>query len=73
MKKFDVSIPRKMYWSDELDNKDFCPECNSKLEHGSSAYLLMIRQKQKYEPLTTLNDGGYFCPDCPVVVLDTET
>ena len=42
------------------------------LENESHAYFLIVKRKQHFEPLTTLNDGGYFCPNCPVVVLDNE-
>ena len=72
MKKFDVSIPRKMFWANESGDKKICPECSSTLENESHAYFLIVKRKQQIEPLTTLNDGGYFCPNCPVIVLDNE-
>ncbi len=72
MKKFDASVPRKMFWSTEIGGKDFCPQCNSKLENESHSYLLLVRKPGDFQPFIVGNDSGYFCSNCPVVVLDHE-
>jgi hypothetical protein len=72
MKKFAASIPRRMYWSDDIGTKEICPECNAKLENESHTYLVVAKHKNDYEPFMIGNDGGYFCSNCPVVVLDNQ-
>ena len=32
----------------------------------------MLKQKKRYESFIMSNEGGYFCPECPVVVLDKD-
>ena len=72
MKKIDVSIPRRMFWSDKLVNKKKCPLCHSMLENEYQSYAVAVWVGQ--EPITfiTGNDHGAFCPECPVVVLDKK-
>lgn len=72
-RKFDSSIPRKMYWSNEIKNKKLCPECNSKLEKEYHSYLIITKTKDDNDFFIIGNDGGYFCPKCPIVVLDHKT
>lgn len=73
--RFDPSIPRAMYWSHEIPSPDKCPECNGSLESEYHLYLLFIKDKQsgEIEPFLTGNDGGSFCSQCPVIVLNTKT
>jgi hypothetical protein len=61
-----------MFWSDEVGGTATCPECGSRLESESHAYLLAVRKKDDIQPFVIGNDGGYFCPDCPTIVLDRE-
>lgn len=72
MKKFDASIPRKMFWSTDVGGTDFCPQCQGRLQNESHSYLLMIREGGEIQPFIAGNDSGYFCPHCPVVVLKYE-
>lgn len=72
MKKFDASVPRKMFWSMKVGGKDFCPQCKSKLENESHTYLLCIRKPGDFQTFIVGNDDGYFCRNFPVVVLDYE-
>jgi len=71
-KKFDASIPRKMFWSNEIPNSKLCPNCNAKLEREYHTYLIATRKEGNYETFITGNDGGYFCPNCDIVVLDWD-
>jgi hypothetical protein len=71
-KKFDSSIPRRMYFSTDLPNSRRCPRCDSKLKKEYQTYMVAVRDKGEFETLITGNDGGSFCPQCPVVVLDYE-
>src|SRR5262245_55431514 len=72
MKKVDVSIPRKMFWSDKLVNKKKCPLCHSALENEYHTYMMVTRSGGETTPFITGNDSGAFCPECPVVVLDRK-
>jgi hypothetical protein len=71
-KKFDASIPKKMYWADEIPNSRLCPNCNAKLEKEYQSYFVEIRKESNYKSFMTGNDEGYFCPNCPIVVLDRD-
>ena len=73
MRKFDASIPRKMFWSTDTGNTDFCPDCHGRLERDSQSYLLLVRENGDVQPLIIGNRDGYFCANCPVVVLDYDT
>jgi len=72
MKKFDVSIPRKMFWSDSLVNRKKCPLCHSTLENEYHHYIMAVRSGKEITTLGVGNDYGSFCPECPVVVLDRK-
>jgi len=72
MKKVDVSIPRKMFWSDKLVNKKKCPLCHSTLENEYHTYMMVTRSGGETTPFMTGNDSGSFCLECPVVVLDRK-
>lgn len=74
MDKFDPSIPRWKYWSDEIEDAGECPRCGRKLEKELHMYMLVIRDSRGYIPDTYgSEDLGHFCPECPIVVLDRET
>jgi len=73
MKKFDVSVPRKMFWSNDVGGTGFCPLCQGRLEQESHSYLLIIRESRDIQSFIVGNDRGHFCERCPVVVLDYET
>jgi hypothetical protein len=72
MKKFDASVPRRMFWSDKLVNKKKCPLCHSTLENEYHHYIMAIRSGKETTTLATGNDSGDFCPECPVVVLERK-
>ncbi len=72
MKKFDASVPRKMFWSTDVGGTDFCPQCHGRLENESHSYLLLVREPGDFQPFIVGNNDGYFCACCPIVVLDHE-
>jgi hypothetical protein len=72
MKKFDASIPRKMFWADRLVNKKKCPICHSTLENEYHHYILAIRRGEEITTLGVGTDYGAFCAECPVVALDRK-
>jgi len=70
MKQIDISIHRWMYWGDEVDSLHICPKCKSSLIHQRRPYLVLVKGRKEIESFIVGTDGGYFCPNCPVVVLD---
>ncbi len=69
-KKYDASIPREMFWSDEIPDRNLCPACNARLEKEPHAYVVLMQKGKDRESFLSGNDGGSFCPNCDVVVLD---
>lgn len=72
-KRHNPSIPRQMYWSDELDESNVCPQCQSPLESEKHTYIVGIHRNEAIQSYLIENDGGYFCPKCPTIVLNTNT
>lgn len=60
----------EMYWSDKLENSKICPKCGTELENKHQTYLAFMQIREDVDSFVTGNKGGYFCPGCPVVVLD---
>ena len=72
MKKFDASIPRKMFWSEKLVNKKKCPLCHSTLENEYHTYAMAVRSGGEITTFIIGNDHGSFCLECPVAVLERK-
>jgi len=73
MKKFNPAIPRRMFWSDDVGGKSQCPRCSSMLENEHQVFVLAIRESHDIHASIVGNNGGYFCPKCPTIVLDSDT
>jgi len=71
-KKHKASLPRQMYWSTKVKDSKKCPTCGSSLENEYHSYILVVWINKESEEFIVGNDHGYFCPKCPVVVLDKE-
>lgn len=67
-----ASIPRQMYWSNQVENSKICHRCGTSLEKEYHSYIIIVRIKKEFEQFVVGTDGGYFCPECPVVVLDRD-
>lgn len=61
-----------MYWSTDVKNIKICPRCGYSLEKEYHSYIIIVRIKNENEQFAVGTDGGYFCPECPVVVLDRD-
>jgi len=72
MGKTDVSAPRKMFRSTDVGGTTHCPECQPPLENENQTYLVAVGIGRNIDPFIFANDGGYFCTQCPVVVLDYD-
>ena len=68
---FDLSIPRRMYYSDRC-GLVICPECNSELIEERCAIMLYVKSDIDEANFMTSLHGSRFCAHCPVVVFDIE-
>jgi len=74
MSKYDPAIPRRKYMSTALKSPRRCPECGGRLEADAQTYYIAVKGRTfEPEPYIVGSDGGYFCPRCPVIVLDAES
>jgi len=71
LKKIDLSVPRRRYYSDEC-NFTTCPECGSSLIEEYSTILLCVKSDSDEGEFMTSLSGSHFCEKCPVVVFDIE-
>ena len=71
--KIDPSIPRRMYWSNQIANPSRCPKCDTLLVHEHQSYAVAIEEGKQLNSFVIGTDGGYFCPECPVAVLDADS
>jgi|SRR5262245_22720241 len=72
MGEIDVSIRRRMFWSDKLVNRKKCPLCHSPLTTEYQTYIMATWSGEEPTPFITGSNDGAFCPECPVVVLDRK-
>ncbi|VAW49332.1 hypothetical protein MNBD_GAMMA04-1512 [hydrothermal vent metagenome] len=72
MKKFDVSEPRWRYWVNKEKNGMRCPRCGGSVEKEHHSYMLLIKKSGDIDSLICGTDGGFFCVDCPSIVLVRE-
>lgn len=70
-RKFDLSIPRRMYYSNEY-SLTFCPECSSELIEEQCPILLCVKSDHDESEFITNLSGSHFCMKCPVVVFDSN-
>lgn len=68
----DPSIPRYRFWSDDIGGKEACPQCGHALVKEQQTYVMVVRQGSRIEPFVVGGKAGFFCPECPTVVLDRE-
>jgi hypothetical protein len=69
-RKFPASIPRVMYWSDEVGGSFSCPNCGAALEAEYHFYLMTTPGHKEADFHMVGNTAGRFCGRCPLVVLD---
>lgn len=71
MAKFSPSIPRRMFWSHEIEDAAVCPRCGAALETEMQTFMAFVRIAGEPQA-AVLEAEASFCPACPVVVLDFE-
>ena len=73
MKKHPESIPRNMFWSSDVGGISRCPGCDESLENESHTYVFATREGEEIDTFIVGGECGYFCQQCPIVVLDDES
>jgi len=69
--KFDLSIPRRWYYSED-SGLSSCPECGLPLIEDNCTVIIAAKSDtDEGEFMSNLN-GSHFCNSCPVVVFDSD-
>lgn len=67
----DASVPRKCIYGYFDDNPGPCPDCGSTLQQQRATYLVFTKSgDEETDSFITGNDDGWFCPQCPTLLLD---
>lgn len=69
--KFDLSISRRKYYSEDC-GLNFCPECGQPLVEGSCSVLIAAKSDTDERDFMSNITGSHFCESCPVVVFDSD-
>lgn len=69
--KFDLSIPRRAYYSSK-HGLALCPECRKPLVEDSSTVLITVKSDKIEGQFMSNLTGSHFCASCPVVVFDSD-
>jgi hypothetical protein len=69
--KFDLSIPRRRYYSEDCGLIS-CPECGLPLIEGSCTVIIAAKSDTDEGEFMSNMTGSHFCESCPVVVFDSD-
>ena len=69
--KFDLSIPRRRYFSDDCGLSS-CPECGLPLIEDNCTVLIAAKSDTDECEFMSNMTGSHFCKSCPVVVFDSD-
>ena len=69
--KFDLSIPRRRYYSEECGLAS-CPECGLPLIEDSCTVIIAAKSDTDEGEFMSNMTGSHFCNSCPVVVFDSD-
>lgn len=69
----DVKTPRECIYKSFPDAPEPCPRCGGSLIQQPQTYLVATRRGRRITDSFMLgSDFGWFCTDCPTVVIDPE-
>jgi len=69
--KFDLSIPRRRYYSEDC-GLSFCPECGLPLIEDKCTVIIAAKSDTDEGEFISNLTGSHFCNSCPVIVFDSE-
>lgn len=69
----DITEPRECIYKTFKDNPGPCPRCDHPLQQSTQTYLIATRRgKRMADSFFVGNDMGWFCANCPTVVINPE-
>jgi hypothetical protein len=69
--KFDLSIPRRRYYSDYC-GLTYCPECGLPLVENNCTVMIVAKSDTDEGEFMSNMGDSHFCSSCPVVVFDSD-
>ena len=67
----DVSSPRECWYQTFAGHPSPCPRCGTPLHQSYQMYMIATRRGPKLaDSFVTGSDFGWFCPNCPAVVIN---
>ena len=69
--KFDLSIPRRKYYSEDC-GLVLCPECGKPLIEDRCTVIIAVKSDKGEGEFLSNMTGSHFCEICPVVVFDSD-
>ncbi len=69
--KFDLSIPRRRYYSEDC-GLTLCPECRKPLIEDGCTVVIAVKSDTDEGEFISNMTGSHFCESCPVVVFDSD-
>lgn len=70
---FDITLPREAIYQSFKGKPGPCPRCGGRLQQRSQTYLVATRSGHRTtDPFMLGGDFGWFCADCPTVVINTD-
>jgi hypothetical protein len=69
----DISIPRECVYKALGNDPGPCPRCGGQLRQSHQTYMIVTKHgDQSGDSFITNGDMGWFCLQCPTVVINTE-
>ncbi len=70
---FDITLPREAIYQSFKGKPGLCPRCGGPLQQRSQTYLVATRRGRRVADSFMLGgDFGWFCADCPTVVINID-
>lgn len=69
--KFDLSIQRRRYYSEDYGLTS-CPECGLPLIEDSCTVIIAVKSDTDEGEFMSNMTGSHFCESCPLVVFDSD-
>lgn len=69
----DITIPRECIYKFFKKHPGPCPRCGGPLQQSHQIYMIATRRgRQITDSFIANNDAGWFCTQCPTVVINSE-
>jgi hypothetical protein len=73
MNTIDITLPRECIYKSFEGHPGPCPRCSGPLQQSHQIYMIATRRgRQITDSFIASNDAGWFCTQCPTVVINPE-